>query len=76
VKVEVRQQKEVEVRQQKEVKVEVKQQQQQKEVHSAVERHPGSLSTASKSVQVNGAATVSTHPSLSSLTPLFFLLGP
>ena len=72
---EVRQQKEVEVRQQKEVKVEVKQQQ-QKEVHSAVERHPGSLSTASKSVQVNGAATVSTHPSLSSLTPLFFLLGP
>ena len=71
---EVRQQKEVEVRQQKEVKVEVKQQ--QKEVHSAVERVPGSLSTASKSVQVNGAATVSTHPSLSSLTPLFFLLGP
>ncbi|CAL8277079.1 unnamed protein product [Lota lota] len=36
---------------------------QQKEVQSAVERVPGTLSTASKSVQVNGAATQLRKPS-------------
>lgn len=36
-----------------------------KEVQLSVERVPGTLSTASKSVQVNGAATVSTQYILS-----------
>lgn len=41
-----------------------------KEVQLSVERVPGTLSTASKSVQVNGAATVSSPPfsQVSSLT--------
>lgn len=41
-----------------------------KEVPLSVERVPGTLSTASKSVQVNGAATVS----LCFLTPVLLLL--
>lgn len=42
-----------------------------KEVQLSVERVPGTLSTASKSVQVNGAATVSID---SSFLFCFFLL--
>lgn len=38
-----------------------------KEVQLSVERVPGTLSTASKSVQVNGAATVSIDVCLSAV---------
>lgn len=40
-----------------------------KEVQLSVERVPGTLSTASKSVQVNGAATVSIDFSFSFIPP-------
>lgn len=40
-----------------------------KEVQLSVERVPGTLSTASKSVQVNGAATVSIDFSFSLIPP-------
>lgn len=44
-----------------------------KEAQLSVERVPGTLSTASKSVQVNGAATVSID---SSFLFCFLLTGP